>query len=178
MASTQNTPVPAMISPTLRPFFDRSSFLFMPLAHVRSVHVAFVDALGKLGLAAGGQNLGLRDPVVAADAPLEALQVGIDPCDLIGAPARDLVEMIKTKLMQEFFQLGSDPLDFLEVVGLSAARPFKRLGAGALTCCRVCGALVGIRSGRGGRFGLRRTAIIRPFALGGRDLLLTLQQRA
>ena len=85
------------------------------------VYITFIDFLGKFGLTASRQQLGLLDPIIARHPALEAFQVGIDPRDLRRRPRRDLVEVVKAQSVAELFELGPDALDLLEVVGTALA---------------------------------------------------------
>ena len=100
----------------------------------------------------GGKLAGLFDPVVAADAALEPLEVLIDPGDLLGGPGGDLIEMVIAHLVQGGLQLRPHALDLAQVVRLAVARGRQARGLGAF----AIGGGGGGRIGNSGLFGRGR----------------------
>ena len=60
---------------------------------------------------------GLRDPVVAADAPGKFGQLGVEFVDVVLGPTRDLTISRDAKLVEHSFEHRTDPDNQLEIIG-------------------------------------------------------------
>jgi len=69
-------------------------------------------ALTELGLAAGGKDLSLIDPVFTIDTTFET-QMPVNPSNIIPVEFGDLGKMKDAETVQGFFQFRSDTADAL-----------------------------------------------------------------
>src|SRR6478752_6062198 len=93
----------------------------MPALPLRPVGARLVAGL-LLGPPAGRELRGLLDPLVTHRTALEGPEVLVDPAQVHLVPRGDLREMEDAELVQDLRQLGADPPDQLEIVGLATLR--------------------------------------------------------
>jgi hypothetical protein len=65
-------------------------------------------------------------PALAADAPPELRELGLESIDVAGLPLGNLAEQRDAAAVQEPRQLRSDAVDQLQIVGLYRVRPERR----------------------------------------------------
>src|SRR5262245_16791567 len=80
------------------------------------LHLAAVHTARELGLAAGRQDTGLLDPVLALDAPLEIERLA-DALDVARRPVGDVVVGQDAQLVELLLDQYPDAADALEVLG-------------------------------------------------------------